>query len=461
MRSLRARLILIFVAATVAPLAVTVWIATRLLDHSLSLTTSRELDEVSRSLEQTGRALYQTTRDLLKQEALGGHRNAVRYPMAQRGSWPDYVQEFSASADAERFLAAGERGATMIYLTRSGTDILAYSRPLGGPGMTALAAQHSRAREVVAWSATRNLRKGFTITFIIIAASAWFAALLALIYWAHRVSQPIRQLVAGLGQLADGNFRARVHPQRNDEVGAAMHAFNNTAVQLEQHRDRLVYLTRLASWQTLARKMAHEVKNSLTPIRLTMEELIARRDDRDARFMEQAAQIVIDEVGTLERRVRAFSDFAAEPPVRLAEINVNALLQERVAFLKTAHPEVIYNTCLEANGAKAVADEDLVKGVLTNLLENAAHAAGGGGVVLGKTFCINGKVGIEIHDSGPGLSIDARGTLFEPTISFKKAGMGLGLSIARRSTILVGGDITLVEGELGGAGFRVLLPAAH
>jgi nitrogen fixation/metabolism regulation signal transduction histidine kinase len=453
-------LILIFVAATLLPLGVTVWIAARLLDHSLSLATGRELDDLSRSLEQTGRALYQTAGDLLKQEIAAGLRSADRYRAAQRESWPDYVEEFNISRDPERFLTAGDRGSTMVYLTRSGADVLAYSRPLGGPGMAALAAQHARAREAISRSAARNLRKGFTITFIIIAASAWLAALTALIYWAHRVSQPIRQLTAGLGQLADGNFQARLHPRRDDEVGAAMHAFNNTAGQLEQHRDRLVYLTRLASWQALARKMAHEVKNSLTPIRLTMEELVARRDDRDVRFLEQAAQIVIDEVRTLERRVRAFSDFGAEPPVRLAEINVNALLEERVALLKMAHPEVTYNTRLEADGAKAVADEDLVKGVLTNLLENAAQAAGGGGLVLGKTFCFNGKVGIEIHDSGPGLSLHARGTLFEPTISFKKAGMGLGLSIARRSTMLVGGDITLVEGELGGAGFRVLLPAA-
>ena len=72
-----------------------------------------------------------------------------------------------------------------------------------------------------------------------------------------------------------------------------------------------------------------------------------------------------------------------------------------------------------------------------------------------------GHVGIEVHDSGPGLSDQARASLFEPTISFKKRGMGLGLSIARKSALLSGGDIVLVKGELGGAGFRVLLPAAH
>jgi signal transduction histidine kinase len=99
--------------------------------------------------------------------------------------------------------------------------------------------------------------------------------------------------------------------------------------------------------------------------------------------------------------------------------------------------------------------------VLTNLLENAAQAAGAGGVVLGRTFAENGRIAVEIQDSGPGLSASARATLFEPTISFKKAGMGLGLSIAKRSAMLLGGDIVTVRSELGGAAFRVLLPRAE
>jgi signal transduction histidine kinase len=137
------------------------------------------------------------------------------------------------------------------------------------------------------------------------------------------------------------------------------------------------------------------------------------------------------------------------------------LLQERIAFLKMAHPEVAYD-CRLQDAPPVLADQDLVKGILTNLLENAAEAAGAGGHILGRTWAENGHVGIEVHDSGPGLSDQARASLFEPTISFKKRGMGLGLSIARKSALLSGGDILLVKGELGGAGFRVLLPVvAH
>jgi nitrogen fixation/metabolism regulation signal transduction histidine kinase len=281
-----------------------------------------------------------------------------------------------------------------------------------------------------------------------------------LVFLAHRISRPIHELTAGLGQLASGDLSVRVPPRRDDEIGRAVLAFNDMADRLRESTERLVYLRQLASWQTLARKMAHEVKNSLTPIRLTVEEMVARSEGADKAFLTQAAQIVVDEIETLERRIRAFSQFAAEPPVNAAPLDVNSTLQERVAFLKAAHPEVHYECRLGEDVPRAMADADLVKGILTNLLENAAEAAGEGGRILGVTTVEDDRVAVEVHDSGPGLSEQARSSLFEPTISFKKRGMGLGLSIARKSALLSGGDIFLVKGELGGAGFRVTLPIA-
>jgi len=306
----------------------------------------------------------------------------------------------------------------------------------------------------------RDLQRGIKLLYILAAASFWLLSLALLVYMAHRISRPIQQLTAGLSELAAGDLNARVTERRDDEIGRAIKAFNDMADKLQESTERLVYLRQLASWQTLARKMAHEVKNSLTPIRLTVEEMMARYEDADRGFMEQATQIVVDEIESLERRIRAFSQFAAEPPVRPWELDVNSLLQERIAFLKTAHPEVAYECRLAGDVHPVLADQDLVKGILTNLLENAAEAAGEGGKILGVTAEENGRVAIEVHDSGPGLSEQARSSLFQPTISFKKKGMGLGLSIARKSALLSGGDIVVVKGELGGAGFRVLLPVA-
>ncbi|MGH9629844.1 MAG: sensor histidine kinase [Bryobacteraceae bacterium] len=458
MNRLRNRLILVFLAATLIPLGVTLWITTSLLEQSLSLSSPRKLELLTESLELTGRALYQRTGELLEAEAESGKTTPKRYAAQQRSEWPQPVRDFFAGGEQERFELAGEKGELLHYLVRRGGDVLVWSKPLGEAGMKELRAQIASARSVSERAATRDFRKGFLYTLVLLSAITWFVSLVALVFWAHKISDPIQKLTAGLSELAAGNLNARLEARRNDEIGAAMQAFNHTAEQLQQSRERLVYVTRLASWQTLARKMAHEVKNSLTPIRLTMEELVARRHEPVDHFLEQAAQIVVDEVSSLERRVRAFSEFAAEPPIRLGPIDLNALVEERISFLKTAHPGITYNVQRFPQMPSVRADQDLVNGVLTNLLENAAQAAGAGGVVLAKTLLCGSRAAVEIHDSGPGLSPHARGSLFEPTISFKKAGMGLGLSIARRSVLLMGGDISLVDGELGGAAFRISLP---
>lgn len=200
------------------------------------------------------------------------------------------------------------------------------------------------------------------------------------------------------------------------------------------------------------------MKNSLTPIRLTVEEMQARDNAADRAFMDQAVQIVVSEIESLERRVRAFSEFSSEPLVDREVLDVNALVTERVALLRPVHPETRYDLRLDAQRPRVLAGADLVKGILTNLLQNAAEAAGPGGTVLAITAIDAGTVAIDVHDSGPGLSAEASATLFEPTITFKKHGMGLGLSIAKSHALLSGGDITSIRGQLGGAAFRVTLP---
>jgi len=461
--SVRTRLIVGFAIATLAPLSIMVAISITLLKHSLSLASTRDLDELSKSLEKTGRELYKRTAESLKQGAVGGKIEPARFNAADRGRWPpdlhDEVQEFADAGDSERIVLGRER---MDYLVRHGGDVWVYSTPLHGVDLElgGMADQWARARASVERANGRNLRRAYVYLLVVLAAAIWVLAFTGVVLWTRRLSRPIRQLTKGLSEVAAGRLEQRVEVSRYDEIGIAIETFNRMADELRHSRERLVYMTRLESWQALARKMAHEVKNSLTPIRLTMEEVAARDSGRDSEFLRQASQIVVDEVTALERRVRSFAEFSSEPPMRPAELDINSLIEERIAFLKTSHPEIVYNLRLSADGPIAVADEDLVKGIVTNLLENAAQAAQPAGVVLGITNAVNGKVAIEVHDSGPGLPAHVRSSLFEPTISFKPGGMGLGLSIARRSAVLSGGDIELVGSELGGAGFRVLLPRA-
>ncbi len=452
MNRLRTRLIAVFLLATLLPLGLTLWTSLSLLERSLQMAPLTQLDELSQSLEKTGRELYQQAREALRRDADEGRIQPAELSPAD-------AQAFRDRGLAEEFVLAGANGDRLDYYVLRNHNVVMFSRRLGVP-LGVFRKQIGNSRQIVETSGLSDLRRGFRGALLLIAASLWLAALAALVFLAARISRPVRQLTQGLERVAAGDLAARVPEQGSGEIAAAMLAFNHMASQLQQAQERLIQVTRVASWQALARKMAHEVKNSLTPIRLTMEEIASRQGAADGPFLEQAAQIVADEVNTLEKRVRAFSEFSAEPPVLPAEIDVNALVEERVSFLKNAHPEVIYQMNLAPDRPKAVADPDLIKGVLTNLLENAAQAARPGGVVMARTARSGAQLNIEVHDSGPGLSLQARSSLFEPTISFKKGGMGLGLSIARRSALLCGGDIQTLDGELGGAAFRVILAAA-
>jgi len=446
--SLRTRLALVFIAATLVPLGATVWLTTLLLDRSLRLSPVDQLSELSLSLQKTGHEYYEQAKAQLKTDALAGQVSPV--------PTPDAAKDFLASDDTEQFSLIGDGGNTLLYLVKTPEGVKAWERPLD-IRMQDISGQYREARRTV--SNMGGLRRGFFLTWDLLAAAIWLVALALVWLVATRFSRPIVKLTEALKTLAGGNFRIRVPNERTDEIGLATEAFNRTAAHLEQSRDRLVNLTQLASWQVLARKTAHEVKNSLTPIRLTVEEMVARGQERDRVFLEQAAGIVVDEIESLERRIRAFSEFSSEPPICPEQLDLHQIVEERIAFLKSAHPEVRYAIEVAENTPSALADQDLVKGILVNLLENAAEAAGEGGQILARVCPIEDRIAIEVHDSGPGLSELARTSLFQPTISFKKRGMGLGLSIARKSALLSGGDILLIAGELGGAGFRVLLPA--
>ena len=466
--TLRTRLIAAFVASTLVPLAATVWITTTLLDRSLRYSTTGELDRLSRSLENTAKQFYQREREALKRDAIAGRTHPASYDAANVSDWPEGVRSFWESGEAERFGVSGPGGERVEYLRRveggAGSGVDVYSRDLGGVSMEQLSTEVRDTRRLVNAIDTRDLRRGFTLTLLVLLGAAWLVSLLPLVLIAHGVSRPIRQLTAALTEFAGGNWSRRLEPDRaaappRDEVARAIEAFNHMADQLEESRERLVHLTRLASWQSLARKTAHELKNSLTPIRLTVEEMQARQPPGERAFMDQAVQIVVSEIESLERRVRAFSEFASEPDVRPEVLDVNAVVAERVALLRPVHPGVTYDLRLATDRPRAHAAPDMVNGILTNLLQNAAEAAGPDGRIVVSTHGEPDRVLIDVHDSGPGLSEDVSATLFEPTITFKKHGMGLGLSIAKKNALLSGGDITVIHGELGGAAFRVSLPS--
>ena len=319
---LRHRLIAAFLAATVLPFAATIWISTSLLDRSLGYATTGELDRLSRTLEATVRQLYQREREALKQDALTGRIDADHVRRVDvAGNWPEAVRAFWDSGEAERFGVSGSSGDHVDYMRRTASrrrpaarrrDL--QPRPARHPDGAAVGRAAARRAPLVESMEGRDLRRGFTLTLLLLLGAAWLVSLAPLLFIAHRISQPIQQLTAGLTAFAAGDWSRRVDTGREPGTpratrsALAVDAFNRMADQLRQNRERLVHLTQMASWQSLARKTAHELKNSLTPIRLTVEEMLARQP-ADRAFIDQAAQIVVSEIESLERRVRAFSEF--------------------------------------------------------------------------------------------------------------------------------------------------------
>jgi nitrogen fixation/metabolism regulation signal transduction histidine kinase len=446
MNRFRDKLLLLFFIATLLPMGLVTYVGVTLLNQSLALAPIRELEETTASLESTAKALYSSSRDLLRSKA-----NAHALPTT---SLPSIRLEAN---ETERFLLDG---ADLVLLRPEG----AYRMPMAGVRLVEVQQQLGRAREALAAYRDRNLRRGFYTTLAVLSIGIWLTAAASLLYFTDRLTRPLQSLTRALRNYGAGR-PARLPVQGHDEVAEAIASFNQMSEHLDRSRGRLLYLTRLESWQTLARKMAHEVKNSLTPIRLTVEEIVARSSSTDRVFLEQASQIVVDEVQSLERRVRAFSELSSEPPLRLEALSVNAIVEERIAFLSAAHPIIRYQTRLAPDSPLALADADLLRGILTNLLENAAQALQDGApsrVIEVSTTAQETNIEILIADSGPGLSPLAQETLFQPTISFKRAGMGLGLSIAKRSAVVMGGDLELTTGPLPGAAFRItLVRAAH
>jgi hypothetical protein len=204
--------------------------------------------------------------------------------------------------------------------------------------------------------------------------------------------------------------------------------------------------------------MAHELKNfAHTDSADGRGNTGAAPEGSDRAFISDAVQIVATGVESLERRVRAFSEFSAEPAFR-PETEHPGHPEERIAFLKSGHTEITYS--IDRTGNLPQLSRPGSRKGNSHKPSKCGRRCRSRGRVLAWSYISSDKIHVEVHDSGSGLSEEALQTLFEPTISFKRNGTGLGLSIARKDALVCGGDLLLAAGKLGGAAFRLVLPVA-
>jgi two-component system nitrogen regulation sensor histidine kinase NtrY len=216
-----------------------------------------------------------------------------------------------------------------------------------------------------------------------------------------------------------------------------------------------------AAWQEVARRMAHEVKNPLTPIQLTAQRLLRRsREGRlDPEAVKEGAEIILGEVSSLSRLVDSFTRFARLPSPQFAPCDPAELLRQVHALYEPNHPGIQWNLTLPESAESALWDGDMVKRALINFVDNAIAAVEGQGAIH-LTLAVEGKaLRYQVDDGGPGVPDADRERLFEPYFSTKRKGTGLGLAIVRRIAQDHGGDARY-EALAPGSRFSLVLPKA-
>jgi nitrogen fixation/metabolism regulation signal transduction histidine kinase len=236
--------------------------------------------------------------------------------------------------------------------------------------------------------------------------------------------------------------------------------------ELSEARSRLVYLQKVSAWQEVARRLAHEIKNPLTPIQLAVQELASKYRGGDPayeRLLETAQEILNEEVGAIRRLVDDFSAFAKLPKVEPLPVDLGQVVDD----FARAHPEWQEALHVDRHApVEALCDRMLVRRVLANLVENAVQAATAAGkkpvVRLAVALDASGRAAcLTVDDNGPGVEAPSRDRIFDPYVTTKEHGTGLGLAIVRKIVLDHGGDIRLTDAPapLGGARFVVTLPA--
>jgi two-component system, NtrC family, nitrogen regulation sensor histidine kinase NtrY len=303
--------------------------------------------------------------------------------------------------------------------------------------------------------------ESFLLRLGIAVASGGIFLGIALSWWATaRITKPVRRLAASAGRVAAGDWGATVEVATADEIGQLARAFNRMTHELVEQRERLVQSERVAAWRELARRLAHELKNPLFPLQITVENMQRARDQYPEQFDEvfrEGAATLLAELGNLKQIISRFSDFARMPAPEMQRIQLNDLAADAVKLFapQLSQAGIAARTELDPNLPVIMGDRDQLTRVLRNLTLNAIDAMPQGGILTIRTTAHETGVRLEISDTGQGLTPEECARLFTPYYTTKTHGTGLGLAIVQSVISDHKGRIS-VESEPGkGATFRI------
>jgi len=296
----------------------------------------------------------------------------------------------------------------------------------------------------------------------------------ALGYWmAERIADPVNRLTRATRRIARGDLDARVAATSSDELRRLVEDFNQMAADLKRQRRELERTQRLEAWADMARQVAHDIKNPLTPIQLSAEHAQRVNLDRGrplSPVLDECVSAILSQVKLLRQISAEFSSFASSPTPRPESTALPALIEEVVEPYRTglAH-RIAIDVQAPPDLPRVTIDRTLFARALTNVMENALHAMPGAGrltvvsrqsSVFGRESSVDGhqSIVVEVADTGVGMDQEALNKIFEPYFSTKATGTGLGLTIAKRNIELNGGTIAVTSQRGTGTTVTMTLP---
>ena len=282
-------------------------------------------------------------------------------------------------------------------------------------------------------------------------------------YMAERIADPVNRLMRATRRIARGDLDARVLATSSDELRRLVDAFNQMADDLQRQRGELERTNRLAAWADMARQVAHDIKNPLTPIQLNAEHLRRVHIDQGRPLggvIDECVGNILGQVRLLRQISSEFSSFATSPEPRAVETNLAELVEEVAdPYRAGLAGRVAVETHVPGHLPALRIDRTLIGRALTNVIENALHAMPGGGILtIDAALVPDHQIQLRVTDTGVGMDSESLAKIFEPYFSTKAIGTGLGLTIAKRNVEANGGTIAVVSEKGRGTSVTMTLP---
>jgi nitrogen fixation/metabolism regulation signal transduction histidine kinase len=472
------------VLAAVIPLAAALWLASRLAEENLAFGLNPRLIEALQETPSLYGDLFRARKELYAEQARALARDLPadpeaarrtlraamrRIPRLRRAAWLGRDGQVIAEAEAEGPNPEGEWRAAAARAVLPSGEVLECVFAIEARFFADLGEVRELAESYQSAGRLRgDIQKSYVAAFGAVMAVFAAVAAAAGLLLARRTTRRIADLVGAVRELARGNLEVQVEAgSGRDEVAGLARAFNAMVREVREGRGRIVYLEKISGWQEVARRLAHEIKNPLTPIQLAFQQVEARfrqsaaaSDPGLSRLVAEASLVVREEIATLERLVGEFSAFARLPDVRPEPAELGAFVEE---FLRSS-PQVSEggDADLTREGdCPVLLDRTLMRQVLANLLRNAEEAARPARARVHLAVRREGEWAVlTVADEGPGIPPEVRPRIFDPYFTTRRDGTGLGLAIVRKIVLQHGGDVEARQRLGGGALFAVALPLA-